>query len=152
MEPEAQAYLDSLQSLFDQTKQALEGLPPQAINWKPLAKDTNSPAVLVAHMCGSAGQLVYQVLTGKDAGRQREAEFVATARSASDLLTLINKAEAQAKEGLAAATSRTLGESVAFPGRDPLSRRGWLQRSIVHLGTHVGHLQLTRQLWDTQKK
>ncbi|MBI2918896.1 MAG: DinB family protein [Chloroflexi bacterium] len=150
MEPEAQAYVDSFHNLWEQARQALKDLPPQALNWTPLPRDTNSAAVVVTHMCGSAALGVYQALTGVDVRRQRDAEFRASAQTAADLLAVVDRIEAQCREALEGATTNALAEAFAPPGRDPLSRRGWVQRSLTHLGTHVGHLQLTRQLWEAR--
>lgn len=72
-------------------------------------------------------------------------------QTAGDLLALIDRTEAQCREALERASPDDLGSTFAPPGRDPMSRRGWVQRSLSHLGTHVGHLQLTRQLWDARK-
>ncbi|MBI2865937.1 MAG: DinB family protein [Chloroflexi bacterium] len=152
MLPETQGYIDSLKNQWDQARDAVKGLPSQALNWKPLPQDTNSPAVLVSHMCGSTCLLIGQKLAGVDLASQRQADFSATARSTSELLAQIDKAEAQCKQALESATASSLEQPFALPGRDPMPSRAWVQRAIGHLGNHVGHLQLTCQLCATQKK
>ncbi len=150
MEPEAQAYVDTFHNLWEQARAAIKDLPPQALNWTPLAKDTNSAAIMVAHMCGSNAMHVYQALTGVDVRRQRDAEFQASAQSAADLVAMTERSEAQCREALESTTARALGEAVALPGRDPTPRRAVVLRTVGHMALHVGHLQLTRQLWEAR--
>ncbi|MBI2866216.1 MAG: DinB family protein [Chloroflexi bacterium] len=151
MATEAKAYSDTLQFLLDLARQEVKALPPEALNWKPLAKDTNSAAGLIGHMCSSTDVLICHCLTGAEVTRPQD-PFGQTARSASELLSMIDKAEAQSKKALESVTTRSLAALFALPGREPQSKRAWVQRGLAHLGDHVGHLQITRQLWEAQQK
>ena len=147
MEPEAQCYMNSLGSLHQEIRIALQGLPPKALNWRPPLKDANTIAVIVTHAATGEAFMVYQGLTGKDVGRVRLEEFLATATHVNSLLALVDQVEARIQEALSDETSRSLNEDSHLPNRK-VSKRHCVVHAIDHTAIHVGHLQLTRQLWD----
>lgn len=150
MDAEVQAYSQAIGTLFKEISDTVRGLPKQALDWTPLSRDANSVAVIIHHVCGSARYWVYQGLTGTDIKRNREAEFARTAESAAELLELLSAAQAQVQDALARATSASLSEMAPLPGREPCTKRYALLHTIEHMATHLGHLQLTRQLWDAR--
>ena len=54
---EIQGYLTTMNELRDQIKSVLEGLPEEALDWRPIEGQgelaTNSLGVIVAHLAGS---------------------------------------------------------------------------------------------------
>ena len=151
MDNEAQAYADALHNLWDQVRGAVQDLPAGALNWTPLEQDTNSAAIIVTHMCGVASMGVIQALTGVDVHRVRDSEFQASANSVEELLALVERTEGQSLSALEQTNVDALGEMAPATVRGPVPRRLGVLRSISHIGMHLGHLQLTRQLWDAQQ-
>lgn len=152
MNAELQGYAESLAGVHKEARKVLEGLPAQALNWTPLPQGTNSLAVLTAHMCGSEGVWIRQALTGQEVKRDREAEFRTRASSADELLALLEKAEADARSVLEATKPAALKEVVELMGgRFRLPKRGCILHAIEHLTQHLGHMQLTRQLWESRR-
>ena len=151
MVAEAQAYREAFHTHWEQVRATIQNLPAAALNWRPLEQDTSSAVVIVTHMCGLASLVVYQVLTGMDVHRERAAEFQATATTTEELLSLVDRTEAHDRSALDNATASSLNDTVTLPGREPMSRRVYVIQAIRHLGEHLGHLQLTMQLWSAQK-
>lgn len=150
MEDEPRAYMEALDTLWGQVSGEIEAMPLQALNWRPLQQESNTAAVLVTHMCGVVSLIVYQALTGVDVHRQRPREFQATADTPQELVSLISRTEELVREALEAATPASLGATVSLPDRDPMTGRSYLLQALAHLGEHLGHLQMTRQLWEAR--
>lgn len=149
MNPEAEVYLERLRTIHQEIRTIVQGAPTEALNWAPTPKDTNSLAVLVTHSCGSESVFVHQALSGQDVRRVREAEFQVGGAAPGELLTLIEKTEARTSQLLE--QEADLGRMVSLgAGRPPMSVRASLVRCIDHLATHVGHMQLTRQLYEAR--
>lgn len=151
MDLETQAYADALHNLWDQVRGAIQDLPTGALNWTPLQQDTSSAAIIVTHMCGVASMGVIQALTGVEVHRVRDSEFQATANNVDELLALIERTEGAALSALEQTDADALGEMAPATVRGPVPRRLGVLRSISHIGMHLGHLQLTRQLWYAQQ-
>lgn len=148
---EAETCLELFDNLRRDAAKVLEGLPPEALNWRPLAGTdehaTNSLAATLAHLTGSQRYWVGQVVGGRDARRVREAEFRATAGDAAELLGQLEATHALVREVLGALRPGQLDEVVAA-GERQVTRRWALLHALEHTALHVGHVQLTRQLWE----
>src|SRR4030095_11908900 len=67
-------YLDLLQDCHNGIFEALEGLPPAALDWVP-GQDMNSIAVLLAHITGSESYWIGDIAAQESSNRDRDAEF-----------------------------------------------------------------------------
>jgi uncharacterized damage-inducible protein DinB len=140
-------YLSILQQSHDDILKMIADLPPEALDWVP-GPETNSISVLIFHLTGSERYWIGDVVMGEDSKRDREAEFrvrgvdmaalkqrldgsLAYARSAMERL----KIEDLDRTRTAANWGRTV--SVAFA----------LLHCLTHAREHVGHIELTGQLW-----
>ena len=148
VENELQDYSNFIDGLLTQAEERVKGLPKQAFNWRPLERDTNSLAVIVTHMCGVADFWVYQGLSGEDVGRVRDNEFKAVVEREDELLALTARSKARVRTALEGCPSDSLGEIIKLPGRDPCTRRWAILHTMDELAQHLGHLELTRQLWE----
>ncbi|MBI1880044.1 MAG: DUF664 domain-containing protein, partial [Chloroflexi bacterium] len=74
MLPIFEAYLDRLEELHDDMRQAITGLPPAALDWSP-GPEMNSLGVLATHVAGSERYWVGEVAGGNPANRDRPTEF-----------------------------------------------------------------------------
>lgn len=152
---EVQAYLTKLDGLRNQAKALLEGLSPEALDWRPIQAEgelaTNSLAVLAVHLAGSQTYLVKEIIGRTPIQRDREAEFVAKGVSVTELKSRLDAAAKITQEVLSPLTEHQLEESRKFRDRTETVRWGILH-VIEHFAIHLGHMQLTRQLWLARSK
>ena len=151
MIPELDHYAQAFDRLHTEAANALEGLPAEALNWRPLEGDesTNSLAMTAAHMAGSERFWVGEVAGEQPAHRDRDAEFRARAASADELKALLDQAVALTRETLGRLPPEKLEETVTARDRT-VTRRWAVLHALEHIAVHVGHMQLTRQLWQAQ--
>jgi hypothetical protein len=75
---EVEAYLAKLGDLRNQAKALLEGLPPEALDWRPIRGEgdlaTNSLAVLAVHLAGSQTFWMKEIIGRTPIQRDRETE------------------------------------------------------------------------------
>ena len=133
--------------------------PPTPLNWEPLDADTNSVAAIAAHMCGVVRWWVGQGLTGKDVGRQRDTEFVARVDSNGEIdfwgtrrtiAAVISETRTLSSDILANLDPASLTEQSAVDTLGPQLNRWALVHTIDELSQHIGHMELTIQLWNTR--
>lgn len=141
-------YRERLQSLHDDIKQAIAGLPPEALDWTP-GPDMNSICVLVVHAAGAERYWIGDVVGEDDAGRDRSAEFRAGGLDAAALAARLDETLAHSRETLARLTLEDLG-AVRISRRDGhrFSVAWALAHALEHTALHLGHIQITRQWWD----
>lgn len=143
---------------FKELRAALDGMPDQAINWKPGGDDTNSAAVLVTHVLHSTRSWVSIALGAPLPDRDRDAEFRVTAKSSADLIALLDDFGGQILALLnnggeidwAANRKTHMRPDPDLPDYVPASFA--LLHAIEHFGQHVAHVSLTRQLWEAKTK
>ncbi len=150
MLPEVHAYLTDLEELRDQVKSLLEGLPQEALDWRPIEGGgelvTNSLAVMVVHLAGSETFWMKEIIGGKRIDRDRDAEFLTKGLSLSELQDKIGAAAKVTLETLSALREKQLEEGRKWKDRS-INVRGCILHVIEHFAQHLGHMQLTRQLW-----
>ncbi len=150
---EIETYLSFLNDLRGQVKTLLEGLPKEALDWRPLDGQgelaTNSPAVMMIHLAGSEAFWVKEIIGRQSIQRDRDAEFVVKGLGVSDLLAKIEAGAKDTAAILSSLTSSQLEETRKFRDRTVTVRWGILH-VVEHWAIHVGHMQLTRQLWQAK--
>jgi uncharacterized damage-inducible protein DinB len=155
MTPTHAAALRETFEYLDLLRDALGGLPDEAVNWKP-GPTANSIAVLVQHslvatrfwLRNGSGQVdSISRYRAEDRGPAFEVEDGTVA----GLNTVINEAAAEFEQILAGGTDQSLEAVVSWPEEDPsLGDRhaiSGLMHATSHLAEHVGQVQLTRDLW-----
>ncbi|MBI3734244.1 MAG: DUF664 domain-containing protein [Chloroflexi bacterium] len=153
--PEIESYIAQLRDLRAEVVKGIDGLPAEALNWKPSAPDTNSLYVLAAHLAGGESWWIHQVVGGVDVHRNRASEFVAVGDDANTLkakLDAVARNSEQILRGLSEADlvkERTADRTAGVQAR---STRWCILHVIEHLARHVGHIELTRQLWAHEHK
>ncbi|RIK42953.1 MAG: DinB family protein [Chloroflexi bacterium] len=131
----------------DALREVVRGLSADALNWQP-APETNSICALVSHALDAERFLLATTLDHVVA-RDRESHFRATTASAADLLALIDRAVAENEELLSRVTEDRMAAVVTRPGRT-YNGAWWLLQAVEHTREHIGHAQLTRQLWEAR--
>jgi uncharacterized damage-inducible protein DinB len=150
MHPEVESYLNLLDDLRGQVLDLIAGLPAEALNWRPIADSeehaTNSLAVLATHVAGAEHFWIGEVVGRLPATRDREAEFTTEATSDEALSRLLEQAGEETRQVLS-----TLGAAELEGVREARGRtipvRWCILHVIDHTALHLGHMQLTYQLW-----
>lgn len=136
--------LNNMQELHSDIENALEGLPPEALDWSP-KPGMNSIAVLVVHLTGSQRWLFGEVIGGQDMHRDRDAEFRAKGLTASQLTERLTESLEFVKNVMEELTLADLDRKCMFRAREVTV--GWvIGHSLKHTATHLGNIQVMRDM------
>ena len=146
MQPFFEAYLLNLRELHNDILNALKDLPSAALDWSPAA-EVNSIDALVIHTVGAQRFLIGEVVGGNPANRDREAEFRVHGLEAESLTQRLNESYEYIHDVLENLTLDDLNASRDFRGCQ--TTVAWvLGHALKHTATHMGHIQLMRQVWE----
>jgi len=147
MLPVFAAYLKEIESIHTEIDKVLASLPQEALDWVP-GLEMNPIAVLVAHTAGSERFLIGDIIGGLDSQRDRVAEFAVRGKDGAALSALLAQALAATRTTFEKLTVAEL-ESI-----EPRTKQGRsftvaaaIDHVIAHDAQHLGHIELTRQLW-----
>ena len=138
---------------FDRLLQTIADLDDEAVNWRPPVPGGNSLLVLVTHALASAEEHVVGKAAGKTVVRNRDAEFVVTGGS-DHLAARAAEVRRRIDDALAGLEGRLDQERDPPVGTWPAPRgtaRDRLIHSVSHTAEHVGHAQMTRDLYAAKK-
>jgi ankyrin repeat protein len=142
---------DRFCELHAEAAKAIEGLPPEALDWAP-GPEMNSINVLVVHLAG-AERYWNGVAVNEPPDRDREAEFGTAGLGAEELKTHLVSADDYCRQTL---TQLSLADLEVFrlsPRNDKNFTVGWcVAHALEHTALHVGHIQVTRQLWEQKPR
>jgi uncharacterized damage-inducible protein DinB len=132
---------------------SIEDLPPEAINWKPPAPDTNSIAVMAHHAILSTRQWFSVAVDEPLGARDRDAEFKMEYQDAESLLAALDRATDECMAYIS--KDRTVDWSSVrehwSPDIDLKVSAAWaVMHALEHLREHVGEIALTRHLWNAR--
>jgi len=152
---EIQNYLTELDDLRNQGKELLEGLAQEALDWRPIEGEgelaTNSLSIIATHLAGSETFWSSELIGGKKIDRDRDLEFKTKGISSSELKGRLDKAGKLTHEMLSSLTEKQLAESRNWRDRS-INVRWCILHLVTHFAQHIGHMQLTRQLWLAKNK
>jgi uncharacterized damage-inducible protein DinB len=140
---------DSLEEL----RKAVAALTADQLNTRPAGEDSNPLGVIASHALGSTRSWLALATGAPLPSRDRPAEFRTVVEDADEFLANVDEQNAAILALIEAAEtfdpSRT-GIPTWMPTREgePVTAAWALQHALAHLGEHVGHAQLTRQLFD----
>lgn len=142
-----EALLDRLDELHRATREAIEDLPAEALDWVP-GPEMNSLSVLVCHLTGAERYWVGDVVNGEPSFRDREAEFRVKGLDAAALAKRVVDLQAYEVPLLLDMKLAQLEEERVSPrdGRKYTVAWAW-EHALEHTAMHVGHIQMLRQLW-----
>jgi len=145
-------YLERLSKLHQGIIEAIKDLPPEALDWVPIdhpSAEMNSINVLVTHLAGAERYWIGDMALGDLSGRVREKEFQVRGLTSDQLLEKINSSTDYARTALEKLTMGQLKEERKSPRDGQVFTVGWsLLHALEHTAVHLGHIQLTRQLWQ----
>ena len=143
-------YLNNLNELHSDIENALDGLTPAALDWVP-QPGMNSIGVMVFHLTGAERYLIGEVIAGDNSNRDRDAEFKVQGMELNALLKRLADNRAYISGVLEGLTLADLETRRMFRHQREVTV-GWvLGHALKHTATHMGQIQLTRELLDRTK-
>jgi uncharacterized damage-inducible protein DinB len=139
---------ERLKKLHEEAAAALADLPQEGLDWSPGA-GMNSLCVLAVHIVGSERFWIGDGITMHASGRDRESEFRSREVPVEVLKERLDSSLDFIKGVLEGLTIQDLSAVRPSP-RDgqPLTVGYCLAMVLAHTAAHVGHMQVTRQIWD----
>jgi len=153
MHPFFQEYLEHLTTLHRDMITVLDRLPQAALDWSP-SPVMNSIAVLVAHTAGAERYWIGDMTVRQASQRVRANEFEIGGLDHQALKALLDEATRDAEACLAQLTVAALTEERSSLNSSLLDGErytvAWsLLHALEHTATHVGHVQLMGDMWET---
>ena len=149
MDPVVEKIAEQFQVVHGHLRDEVRDLSVEELNWKP-APETNSIAVLVVHTLGSEAE-VLRVAANVPGSRDRDAEFLAEGNDSADLLLEIDQADSFLEAMAPRITAENLAAELPRGDRPPETGLHWLLTNYGHAREHLGHIQLTKQLYAETK-
>ncbi len=144
-------YLDRMDGLRKQVRDLISTVPVEALNWRPIEGDddhaTNSLAVMAAHIAGAEHHWFHEVIGRQPATRQRELEFKTVTEDAAGLVEKLTLTAEESRRILTALSAEDLDGSREVEDRT-VPVRWAILHVIDHTALHLGHMQITYQLWN----
>ncbi len=147
---------DLVSESVTELRSSIQGLPVEALNWRPAGEQTNSIAVLATHTLHSTRMWLSVAMGAPLPERDRDSEFRVAATDAGALLRLVDKLSEDCRVVLQsaedmdwAALRRTQGRGGDVPTE--VSAAFALIHATEHLRGHVDQISLTRQLWEQRE-
>jgi DinB superfamily len=158
---EITTYRQLFDERYDELKQLLADLPAAALIWKPFEQSpwqgpSSTLGLIIAHTVSSTVYLLRRAeyAMGKCEwaavdGDEGSEEFGPANHDPAYLLARVERTQAYVHQFLAALAADELDQSRAHPKRTNrlFSARYDVVHAIDHMSQHIGHGQLTRQLW-----
>lgn len=152
-----------LKQSLEELRAAVEGAPAEALNWRPAGEETNSMAVLVTHVLHSTRSWLSVAVGSSLPERDRDAEFRVIEDDPGALLHFVDEMSEKCRALLRdagdvdwSATRKTHArppqkddDGSWRPGVEEVPAAFALLHALEHLGQHVAHCSLTRQLWES---
>jgi hypothetical protein len=137
-------YLERLEGLQRRLHTDVRDLPAEAMDWLP-GPAMNSVAVLLAHMVGVLHEGM-AIALGDPPGRVRAQEFQTRGVLSTEMLRRLDAVIDDARSALPRLGLEDLDK--ARQDEDDTITCGWaLLHALEHVYLHLGHLQVTCQMW-----
>ena len=144
-------YLKNLLEFHDEIRAAIKGLPQEALDWTPGA-EINPVSALVVHLTGAERYWIGDVIAGDPSERDREAEFRVQGIAEMELNRRLGENEAYIQKALEPLALQELEALRTSPRNGRSVTVGWaLCHVLKHTALHLGHMQITRQLWEQRQ-
>lgn len=148
---ETAAYLERIEDLRAQVARIVQTVPPEALNWRPDEGSEdhamNSLAVMAMHVAGAEHFWLGEVVGRLPATRNRDAEFETVAADTAVLRQTFETVHEQTRRILQNLTQADLDGTRQARDREVPTR--WAILHVIdHTALHLGHMQITAQLWQ----
>lgn len=142
-------YLQRLEDLQRRLHKEVQNLPAEAMDWSP-GPEMNSVAVLLAHIAGLLREGI-DIALGDPPGRVRAQEFQTRGVLSAEMLRRLDVVIEYARGALPRLGLEDLHKE--RKDEDGTITCGWaLLHALEHAYLHLGHLQLTCQMWRQREK
>jgi uncharacterized damage-inducible protein DinB len=142
-------YLERLEGLQHRLHKEVRDLPAEAMDWSP-GPEMNSVAVLLAHIVGVLHEGI-DIALGEHPGRVRAQEFQTRGVLSDTMLRRLDAVIDYARGALPRLGLTDLSKE--RKDEDGTVSCGWaLLHALEHAYLHLGHLQLTCQMWRQREK
>ena len=142
-------YLQRLEGLQHWLNKDVPDLPAQAMDWSS-GPQMNSVAVLLAHIAGVLHEGI-DIALNDPPSRVREQEFQTRGMLSAEMLRRLDAVIDYARGGLPRLRLEDLAKE--RKDEDGTVTCGWaLLHALEHAYLHLGHLQLTCQMWRQREK
>ena len=142
-------YLQRLEDLQYRLHKDVRDLPLEAMDWSP-GPEMNSAAVLLAHITGLLREGIDLAL-GDPPGRVRAQEFQTRRVLSTEMLRRLDAVIDYARGALPRLDLEDLPKE--RKDEDGTITCGWaLLHALEHAYLHLGHVQLTCQMWRQREK
>ncbi len=142
-----------LNKLVGEALEALDGVPADDLNsWKPKQDlaDINTFFALATHLVAAGEFWTLHAVGGQPTNRDRPAEFRAHG-SIDEIHARFDKWLVDCRDVLSGLTLEDLEREVTADGHSETFLLGdRLLHAVGHTATHVGHLQIQRQVYDAE--
>jgi hypothetical protein len=125
----------------------VEGMPEEALNWRPGNEETNSVAQLIRHTTAVQGVLLGRAL-GDAPEHDHEHSLRNDPATKEELRGLIADAKAAKDQYLAKLDGMDMSEMLPNQSRGPVLRAHSVIHTADHGQEHLGHAELAKQLWE----
>ncbi|MFN8403347.1 MAG: DinB family protein [Anaerolineales bacterium] len=141
-------YLALLQDCHNGIIEAIDGLPSDALDWAP-GQEMNSISVLVFHTTGSVRFWIGDIAAQESSNRDRDTEFRVRGVGVDVLKKRLSDNLAYARIALEKMSLQDLEATRTNPSNGNELTVGWaLLHALEHATSHLGQIQITRQLWE----
>ena len=147
-ENEASRLISMTDGLVTELLSTLENIPTELLNQDVGIPEVNTPFVLGRHVLGSIEQWGLFFGTGHRIDRDRDSEFLAVG-NVEDLVAYKNSWMPLLKERVMEISNDELNNN-GWRDEEPLSIGDALLHTVDHTAIHLGHLQLTKQIIESQ--
>jgi len=141
-------YLNNLEELHMDILRTIGDLPQDALDWTPFS-GANSFNVIVTHIAGAEKYWLGDIVAGVSSGRDRDAEFRVRDLTVGELEARLQKSLLYVGDVLGNLSLEVLDSSRISPRNGLEVTVNWaLTHALKHTAVHLGHIQITRQLWE----
>tara|TARA_B100001123_G_C15344310_1_gene1036306 strand:- start:4594 stop:5082 length:489 start_codon:yes stop_codon:yes gene_type:complete len=152
LEPELEEYVKGFDNLHKQIDSIMSFMSDEELNWSPIPNESNSPGIIITHLLGAESFRIHQLAGGIDVKRDRDSEFTVQNYKIEELNKKLNTVSTLTNKILQSLKLNDLNRihpSVREYEKDE-SIRWHIIHTIEHFGLHLGHLTLTKQMYDNR--
>lgn len=150
MNKEIEMYLVVIEEGCEAIVRALDGLPQEAIIWKP-APMANGLAAIAKHSLANAERNVLMTFAGEPYDWRREEEFRADDETGDGLRLAWERLRPRLHASLESIPESRLSEMLQHPRMGAVPGRAVLLQAARHVSEHAGEAELTRALVDARR-
>jgi len=143
-------YLSMLEGLHKDMGKLLDNLLQEGLDWSP-GEAMNSLSVIAVHVAGAERFWIGDVVGRDPSQRDREAEFRVKGMDAEAIKQKLHEVFKHTRKVLEPLSMQDLSTLRVSPRDGREYTVGWcLENILKHTALHLGHMEITRQLWDQQ--